>query len=259
MVEDQQPDGVIVCVAPAFHATVAIELMELGCHVYTEKPPAETASRTRAVRDTKRRTGRICMTGFKKRFAPAYVKTKAIIGSDTFGEPAVLSILRTWDNFALQDDPRSEYLLDSGIHAIDLASFLFGQVVSVSAMLRPVATYAVALHFSNNAVGTLTLTDRMSTLRPWEQITVIGSNAVCIQVDNSVEMIAFQRNIPFVVKRAECRNNNVRAQTCIDNHRAKHWARYSCCESLYIPNVSYRFTCLAVLALLALAQPSRQV
>ena len=203
MVQEQQPDGVLMCVAPAFHATVAIELMEMGCHVYTEKPPAETASRTHDVLDAKRHTGRICMTAFKKRFAPAYTKTKAIVRSATFGDPATFSMLRTWGNYALQDDPRGQYLLDSGIHAIDLASFLFGRVARVSAMVRPGATYAVSLQFANTAVGSLTLTDRMSTLRPWEQLTVIGSNAVCVQVDNSVEMIAFQSDTPFAAHKPE--------------------------------------------------------
>jgi predicted dehydrogenase len=203
MIEEQQPDGVLVCVAPDFHATAAIDLMELGCHVYTEKPPAETTRQTRAVFDAKRRTGRICMTAFKKRFAPAYTKTKEIISSDTFGDPTVLSMLRTWGNYVLEDDPRGQYILDSGIHAIDLASFLFGRVVKVSAMLKPAATYAITLQFANKAVGTLTLTDRMSTTRPWEQLTVIGSNAVCVQVDNSVEMLAFQKDRPFAAHKPE--------------------------------------------------------
>lgn len=203
MVAEQQPDGVLVCVAPNFHATVAVELMELGCHVYTEKPPAETAGAARAVLDTKRRTGKICMTAFKKRFAPAYTKTRDIIRSTAFGEPAVLSMLRTWGNYGLRDDPRGLYILDSGIHAIDLTSFLFGEVITVSAMLRPQATYAITLRFANGAVGTLTLTDRMSTRRPWEQLTVIGSQAVCIQVDNSVEMIAFHGDIPFAAHKPE--------------------------------------------------------
>jgi predicted dehydrogenase len=203
MLDTERPNGVLVCVGPDFHAQAAVDLMEQGYNVYTEKPPAVTAEQCRQVLVVQQRTGRLCMTAFKKRYAPAYVKTKAIIQGSDFGEPALLSILRTSGHYRNVDDPRSQYILDSAIHAVDLASYLFGYVASVSAAKKPPANYAVRLQFANGAVGTLSLTDRMSYRRGWEQMTVIGTEGVCVQVDNSVEMLAFKFDRPIAAHKPE--------------------------------------------------------
>ena len=192
MLREEKPDGVLVCVGPDFHARCAIELMELGFHVYTEKPPAPNLALCQQVLETQQRTGRICMTGFKKRFAPAYVKARALLGDETYGEPSLLSILRTSSPYRTAD----HYLLDSAIHVVDLATFLFGTVRTVHANKGPSATFSVTFDFTGSAVGTLALTDRLPAERGWEQVTLITTEGLCVQVDNSVEMLAFHNDKP---------------------------------------------------------------
>jgi predicted dehydrogenase len=145
----------------------------------------------------------ICMTGFKKRYAPAYVKAKTVVNDPRFGAPALLSIVRTSGNYGNSDDPRSQYILDSGIHAVDLAAYLFGRVSAVTAIRKAPASFAITLHFANGAVGTLALSDRMSYARSWEEVTAIGDGGVCIQVDNSVEMIAFALDQPIAAHKPD--------------------------------------------------------
>jgi Predicted dehydrogenases and related proteins len=203
MVEREQPNGAILCVGPDFHAQTAIELLGRGIAVFTEKPPARDAAQARRVREAWKKSGRVCLTGFKKRFAPAYAKAKAIIDSERFGTAAVLSIFRTSGNYKNTDDPRSQYLLDSGIHVVDLAQWFFGRVARVSAFRSAPSNFAVTLEFAGGAVGTLALTDRMSYARGWEEVTAVGGNGVCVQVDNSVEMIAFEKDVPFAAHKPE--------------------------------------------------------
>jgi predicted dehydrogenase len=197
MVEAEGPDAVLVCVGPGFHAAAAVELLGRGLHVYTEKPPATTAADCRKVVAAQRESGLVCMTGFKKRYAPAYVAARQLVASEGFGSPALLSILRTSGHYGNTDNPRSRYILDSGIHAVDLAPYLFGHVTEVKAVRKAPASYAVTLQFAGGAVGTLSLTDRMSYARAWEEVTAIGDGGVCVQVDNSVEMIAFAMEKPI--------------------------------------------------------------
>jgi predicted dehydrogenase len=196
MLDSEHPDGVIVCVGPDFHARVAVELMELGYPVYTEKPPAVNSEQCRQALEAHRRTGKICMTGFKKRYAPAYLRAKAIVDSEDFGAPTLFQFLRTSGNYSNTDNPRSQYLLDSAIHAIDLVHYFFGPVQTVMAHKRAPASFAISLGFANGAVGTLALTDRLSGARKWEQVTIVGDGSVCIQIDNSVGMLAFKRGQP---------------------------------------------------------------
>lgn len=203
MLDHEKPDGVIICVAPEFHGRVAVELMRAGFAVYTEKPPAIDVAQARAIRAAQRETGQIYLAGFKKRYAPAYQKTKAIIESERFGAPAALSIVRTSGPFNSRADPRHHYLLESSIHVIDLSAYLFGPVQRVGAFQSAPQNYAITLQFVNGAVGTLTLTDRMSYARGWEEVAVFGSNGVCIEVDNSVEMLAFEKDVPFAAHKPE--------------------------------------------------------
>ena len=203
MLEAHRPDGVIMCVGPEFHGRTASELMRLGYAVYTEKPPAIDLAQMRQVRAAQRETGQIYLTGFKKRYAPAYLKTKEIIESERFGAPATLSILRTSGAFGARADPRHHYNLESNIHVIDLATYLFGAVEKVSAFRQAPQNYAITLRFANGAVGALTLTDRLSYARGWEEVAVIGSRGVCIEIDNSVEMLAFEKDVPFAAHKPE--------------------------------------------------------
>lgn len=183
-------DAVVVCVGPDLHSRLALEAMAAGLPVYTEKPPAVCADDALEMRATSARLGTICMTGFKKRFAPAYRKAKAAIEGAAFGEPTLLSIDYccgpTYDNDPA--DPRSQFLLDFCIHIVDLARYLFGEVAEVSARVRGETAYAVTLVFRNGALGTLS----MSSQRAWdvscEKVEITGGPGQFISCSNSVEM-----------------------------------------------------------------------
>jgi predicted dehydrogenase len=203
MVEQERPDGVIVCVDASFHAEAAIELMGRGSHVYTEKPNAVSLQQSREVLQVSRSTGRLCMVGYKKRYAPAYRKAREIIAGERFGEPALLTVLRTKGYNAEGDDPREDYLLRWACHAWDLAPYLFGHVAEVCAFRPPQNThaYAVALRFQNGAVGSLCLTNRAGPVQ--EEITAVGTKMVTVRVKNSIFMEAMQGDQPFAAHRPE--------------------------------------------------------
>jgi predicted dehydrogenase len=203
MIETEKPDGVLTCVGADFHARTAIELLESGYHVYTEKPPALNLEQCRAIQKAQRQSGKVYMTAFKKRFAPAYQKTKAVIESEEFSEPDLLTITRTSGNWREGADSVNDYLRENAIHVVDLAAYLFGPVRSVTATAHSVATAAITLEFARGGIGTLAVTDRMSYARGWEIVTVIGSTGVCIQVDNSVEMNAWKFDQPIAAHKPE--------------------------------------------------------
>ncbi|MEZ0296854.1 MAG: Gfo/Idh/MocA family protein [Candidatus Methylacidiphilales bacterium] len=211
MLEQHKPDGVVICVGADFHARAAVELMEQGYHVYTEKAPALDLEQCRKVLQSQRRTGRICMTAFKKRFAPAYAKARVLIAgapapgdpARCFGKPDLLTITRTSGNWGGRDDSVNTYLRENSIHVVDLAAYLFGPVRSVAALGRAPATATLALRFANGGLGNISVTDRMSYDRGWEVVTAVGDGGVCIQVDNSVEMNAWKYDQPIAAHKPE--------------------------------------------------------
>jgi predicted dehydrogenase len=203
MLEQEKPDGVLICVGADFHARTAVELMEAGYHVYTEKPPALDLEQCRQMLQAHKSSGKICMTAFKKRFAPAYVKAKAVIEGEHFGQPTLLSLTRTSGHWHEGEDSVIAYLRENSIHVVDLMAYLFGPVSRVSATAHGIATAAITLNFVNGGIGTLAVTDRMSYSRGWEVVTAVGAGGVCIQVDNSVEMNAFKLDQPIAAHKPE--------------------------------------------------------
>ena len=198
MLQREKPVGVLVCVSSTFHARVALELLEAGYHVYLEKPSCNTLAEAQAMLAASRAADRICMTAYKKRFAPAYVKAKAIIDGEDFGQPALLTLLRTRGPFTPTDDPHDAYLLQWGCHVVDLVTYLFGDLAAVAALKTGPApwAYAMTLRFVSDAIGTFAVTDRIKG-RNHEHLTAVGAGGVSVTVDNSTEMGAAKDNQPF--------------------------------------------------------------
>jgi predicted dehydrogenase len=184
MFTDAALDAVIVCVGPVQHPTIATDAMEAGIPVLTEKPPAVTAATAATMAEVSKRTGTLCMTAFNNRFAPAYMRARELVMADAFGEPEMLTACWHCPPWYPNEpsDPRSWYLLDFGIHFIDLARYLYGEVAEVYAAKREEATYGVILRFENNAVGMLAFSgNRQARIK--EQVELIGSRGEVITVE----------------------------------------------------------------------------
>lgn len=197
MLANADLDAVIICVGPEWHSRLAIQVMEAGLPVYTEKPPAVRAADARDMLHVSRRLDKICMTGFKKRFAPAYRKARAAIMREDFGEPSLLSIDYACGPSYTNDpsDPRSQFLLDFCIHIIDLSRFLCGEVGEVYARTKGDATYTVNLAYRHGALGVLAL----SANRDWnvstEKVEVTGAPGQFLSVENSVRLVRYAGDV----------------------------------------------------------------
>lgn len=210
MLDAEKPDGVLVCIGSTMHEKLAPELMDLGYHVYVEKPGCNSLAGARKIAETSERTGRIFMTAYKKRFAPAYVKTKKIIQSPEFGRPAMLTALRTKGPSPERDPgkPGACYLLQWGCHILDLLPFLFGNVAEVHAYRAGTGpeSIAVSLRFANGALGQLAISSSMARSRIREEVMVIGSGAVRVNIDNSTAMLAINGDQPFAMHQPDWTN-----------------------------------------------------
>jgi len=158
-----------------------MEIMRLGYPVYTEKPPAESATEALAVARVAKETGLLCTTAFKKRYNHAYTRAKEWIGG--FSPEELLSLSIDYCSAHYENKtPLTTFLLDFTIHIIDLTQFLFGDVESVFAFTRDHHAYGIALRFMSGAVGTLNLADGRAWDIPTEEveITVTGGNFMTV-------------------------------------------------------------------------------
>jgi UDP-N-acetylglucosamine 3-dehydrogenase len=186
MLDEQKPDGVIICIGPEQHPVYAQKVLRKGFPVYTEKPPATDAATALEVARTANETGLLCMTAFKKRYTRAANRARSWLAE--FPEEEWLSLSADYCSAPYShQSPRSSFLLDFAIHMIDLVPYLFGEVAEVFAFSRGLDAFAVSLRFSNGAVGSLNLNCGRSFSIPTEELelTIKGGNFMTIHNSSS--------------------------------------------------------------------------
>jgi predicted dehydrogenase len=194
MLAEQKPDGVVVCVGPAAHATLAKLVLNLGYPVYTEKPPALSSADALEVARVARKAGLLCTTAFKKRYSQAYTRAKQWIGERPASD--LLSLSFDYCSAAYENTPARNHLNDFCIHVIDLTQYLFGNVESVFAFTKDQHAYAVSLRFANGAVGTLNMNDGRSFAIPTEEVEISARGGYFMTVHNSSAWRITENNKP---------------------------------------------------------------
>ena len=184
MLDAEAPDGVIICIGPEAHAELAPVVMRRGIPVYTEKPPAPTAAAALEVARVSKQTGVLCSTGFKKRYAAAYVRAKEWIATLPPDSLQAISVVRGSGRYS-NADPRHELLLDFEIHVIDLVQYLMGDVDEVFAMTREGHAWSISLRFANGAVGSLSAADGRSFQIPTEEVEITAEGGNFMSIHNS--------------------------------------------------------------------------
>lgn len=193
MLNKEKPDGVIICINAKMHAELSKKIMKKGFHVYVEKPPAPTSKDALEMAQISKETGKICATGFKKRYAICYKRAKEWLSN--FNENDFYSISIDYASGKFKNTSLDDtFLFDFAIHAFDLVLYLFGDVESVFAFAKDFDAYSVSLKFKNGAVGSLNLTDMRNTNFPTEEVEITLKNGNFMSIHNSCVFKIIENN-----------------------------------------------------------------
>lgn len=94
MIEQCDPDTVIVSTTDSVHHEYIIRALEAGCDVISEKPLTIDGDKCRAILEAEKRTGKRVTVTFNCRFIPYVAKIKELLAAGTIGE--VKSIHLEW-------------------------------------------------------------------------------------------------------------------------------------------------------------------
>lgn len=89
-----RPQLVYVLTPPASHATIALEAMDLGCHVFVEKPMADSVAECDAMIARARERGVALSVNHSDRFDPVVLEALRIARSGRIGELVSVDVLR---------------------------------------------------------------------------------------------------------------------------------------------------------------------
>ena len=142
ILENTDLDGVAIVTSTPMHHRFAIQAMEAGLHVITEKPMGLTLKACRLMREASRATGRIMAVAENYRRDPMNRLTRALIDSGAIGTPYfALDMSVDSSNGAVmhstvwraKKEQAGGMVLDAGVHNADMLLYLMGPADSVYA------------------------------------------------------------------------------------------------------------------------------
>lgn len=140
-----KPDAVSISTYPDTHADYAMKAFESGCHVFIEKPLAETVSRAQEIVDKAKSTGLRLVIGYILRHHPSWIRFIEI--ARTLGKPLVMRMNLNQQSFgkewkihkALMDSIPP--VVDCGVHYVDVMCQMTGS--------RPVRVSGIGARLSD--------------------------------------------------------------------------------------------------------------
>ena len=140
-----KPDVVSINTYPETHAAYAKAAIEAGCHVFCEKPLAETVAEAQSIVDSAKVNNRKLVIGYILRVHPAWVRFIEL--ARTLGKPLVMRMnlnqqshgvsWTTHQNLMKSMSP----IVDCGVHYVDVMCQMTGA--------RPVSVSAVGARLTN--------------------------------------------------------------------------------------------------------------
>jgi predicted dehydrogenase len=134
-----RPDAVSINTYPETHASYARAALDAGCHVFCEKPLAETVAEAQSIVDAARAKGRKLVIGYILRVHPAWIRFIEI--ARTLGKPLAMRMnLNQQSHGAAWNVHRNlmqsmSPIVDCGVHYVDVMCQMTGaRPVRVSAI-----------------------------------------------------------------------------------------------------------------------------
>jgi myo-inositol 2-dehydrogenase/D-chiro-inositol 1-dehydrogenase len=192
-------DAVYVCTPNALHADMAVQALQAGKHVFSEKPTATTLEDARRVRAAAEGAAGVYQIGFNKHFAPVYAELRQRLASGDL-RPHWASIkmnrgeLHT-PSWVADASLTGGFLYETPIHVLELSEWLFGPVQEVYCRARQTVAdhlddFAMVLTFASGMSATLTTSAHTTWLFPYERLEVYGEHATA--VTEEMERVTFQ-------------------------------------------------------------------
>jgi len=139
IIKNKSIDIVIICTPNYLIKTIAIQALNSGKHVLSEKPLGKNVEESKEITDCANKNNKVLYTGFNHRFHPAILKAKELIDHNRIGD--ILHIHGHYGHGGRKGmekewrmDPALSgggELLDQGVHLIDLALLFKGTPNSV--------------------------------------------------------------------------------------------------------------------------------
>jgi len=128
--EELKPDAVCISTYPDTHYPFAKLALQAGCHVFTEKPLAESAEECQELVDLARSQGKALVVGYILRQHPSWIKFVEV--ARTLGKPLVMRMNLNQQSYGKNWETHKSLLssispiVDCGVHYVDVMCQMTG-------------------------------------------------------------------------------------------------------------------------------------
>ncbi len=177
-------DAVYITLPNRLHPQYALAALDRRKHVFCEKPLAVSADDAARLETAAAGSGTVFQVGHNRRFAPVYEKVKAALA-----DLAALSAHFKMNRGELENPPWTAddsvtggYLFETPIHIFDMARFLLGEVVEVTARAEKLVygtldTVSALLRFASGRTASFTSCAYSGWSFPFESVEIYGKHA----------------------------------------------------------------------------------
>jgi predicted dehydrogenase len=130
MIESSRPDIVTICTPPSDHYGQCLKALDLGCHVFCEKPLVEDLNQVDELMKAMEQSGRYIVVNSQFPYMNIHMSAKQCIGTPDFGD---LLFLHAWQTVNPLDHAEAGWRktmkrpvgLEFGVHVFELVRFFF--------------------------------------------------------------------------------------------------------------------------------------
>lgn len=202
-----EPDCVYVLTPPASHCALALEAMDLGCHVLVEKPMAETVAECDAMIARAAERGVVLSVNHSDRLDPVVLEALDLVRRGVCGDLMATDMLRSSDYAPYAGGPlpamvrQGSYpFRDLGVHGLYLLEAFMGPVRELSVGFRGTGRNP-NLRFDEwqatagceKGLGRLQIS---WNVRPMQSRLVIQGTRAVIEVDRFLQIVRVSRTLP---------------------------------------------------------------
>ena len=210
MLAELKPDVAVVITPHPFHASLAIDCLEAGCHVLVEKPIAVQASEADAMIAAAKKADRLLAVNFQQRLRPEAVALRKLLDEGRLGDIQHVEMSATWTRTALYfqnagwrgtwKGEGGGVLMNQAPHNMDLLCYLVGQPQNVVAWTRTLIhdietedTVQAMLEWANGATGSFHVSTSQAGKPFWFEI--IGAKGIVQWDAKGIELQLFEPDV----------------------------------------------------------------
>src|SRR5690606_2403928 len=191
ILNDKDVDLVIITTRHDLHATMCIEALLAGKHVFVEKPLALNRDELEQIIEAQQKSGKTVSVGFNRRFSPHIEKMKSLLGTGAMNVIATMNAgsipPHVWVNDIKVGGGR---IIGEACHFIDLITYLTGSKVK-SVCMNAMGTHpeentdnaSILLKYENGSTGVVNYFSNGSKSYSKERVEVYSQDRTLV-MDN---------------------------------------------------------------------------